>query len=624
LEKLFAYINTIAGKTGEEIKGMMKDVRELAVEIGLDVAKAAAALYDIYSNLGETGQNMMVLRESARAAVAGFVDISVTGAAVTGVMNAMGLSVEETTDILDKQFKTIERGKVNYAEIAANSGQFLASAKAAGQEYGRVMGGYATLTKGIQNVSQSATAMNAFFTRFRDAEFVRQMQDVAGVTVVVDGKFRDYTEVVGELNDKMKTMSQYAQAEMLKKLMPGEEAQRALLTMINSFETFKEDVREVAENSLGTLDANFKKMSETSAQKIAILQAQLEDLKITLGEDLVDAGGDFFKVIELGARAAVGAVQALGGVIQIVMGRVAMFTGLYYKLTGDAKAASAAFAESQRLLAKGEERGQAGLGNVAGAFYEFSKSDEQKEAERQERIAWRKVEEHQAALKKKRAGLTGKPGDGTGEGGTGTGATAAAMGATKAETENILKKASELKRRYLELDVRNRIKFLEEERDAVKRLGGDTLGYEMAIAQEKSDIVERQKEKARKFYEGLKGMAERYAAARQEIEEETARGTMGRFEFERHEAKAAYEEELRRAKELSGAEREAAEKLARLRYKAAGSKADTAEADALRAVMEINADEYEKRRGAVQREAEEKIEMWKDNAAARAEVEKWL
>ena len=634
-EKRMAYVNTIAHGTTAELKEMTAELRDMAVEIGVDANAAAAALYDIYSNVGETGKNMALLAAAAKAAVAGFVDVSVTGGAITGVMNAMGMSADDVTKILDTQFKTIERGKINYAQLAESSAMFLASARGAGQEYARVMGGFATITKSMQNTARSATALNAMFTRFKDAEFVAQMRDQAGIAVVAGGNYRDYVEVLGELNEKMKTMSDYAKAELIKKLMPGEEAQRALLSIMGNFETFREDVKAVAEESAGAwLDA-YDKMDATTAAKMDKLTQRIADMKLTIGEDLAEQSDDFFSVIERGvnliAQSLLAVTQTIGGTVDVLR------AALQYTKTWPLKGANwkedraAAGELLNRGRGKFEKAGESFIrsGLVPDSFLagsakllygeEWKGMNETPEEKRLRREFEKRNKENIAELKR-RAGAGIKPVSPGGETGTAT-----ATGGDKGESaESVLKKAAELKRRYLETDVRNRIKFLEEERDAVKRLGGDTLGYEMAIAQEKSDIVERQKEKARKFYEGLKGMAERYAAARREIEEETARGTMGRFEFERLEAKTAYEEDLRRAKELSGAEREAAEKLARLRYKAAGSKADTAEADALRAVMEMNADEYEKRRGAVQREAEEKIEMWKDNAAARAEVEKWL
>ncbi|HPN94472.1 MAG TPA: phage tail tape measure protein [bacterium] len=633
-EKQLAYINTIARGTTEEMKEMGSALREVAVEMGVDAEAAAKAMYDIYSNIGDSGANIDVLRAAAKAAVAGFVDIGVTGGAITGVMNAMGKSADDLTSILDTQFKTIERGKINYEQLAESSAMFLASAKGAGQTYERAMGGFATVTKSMQNVARSATAMNAFFTRFRDAEFVKVMKEQAGIAVVAEGNYRDYAEVLEELNGKLATMSDYAKSELIKKLVPGEEAQRALLSIMGNFETFRGDVKAVAEESAGAWLEAYEKMDATTAAKMDKLTQRITEMKLTIGEDLAEQSEDFFSVIERGvnliAQSLLAVTQTIGGTVDVLR------AAIQYTKTWPLKGANwkedraAAMQTFMGGVGKFEKAGESLIrsGIVPNSFLEGSaklfwgetwQNETETQEEKEMRRKFEKRQRENVAELKRRAGgkiTTTADGESTTLQTEGSGAETA--------IKNTLQKAAEMKRRYLEQDARNRIKFLEEERDAVKRLGGETLGYDKEIEREKAEVIERQREKMKMFYEGLKGMAETYASTRKAIDDEIARSTMNRYEYERYQAKTAYDEEIKKAGELAGANKAAAERLASIKYMAAIGKTDAAESGALGDVMMLNAGEFEKLRAAAQREADDKIEIWKDNAAARAEVERWL
>jgi len=315
--KEVARINTIAKKSTYGLKEIKDEIREISTTTGQARRSVTASLYDIYSNLGETGENMELLADSAEAAVAGFVDMSVTGAALTGVMNAMNLSAEKSNEILDIQFKTIERGKTTYQELAQFSGNFLAAVKGASQEYSRAMGGFATLTKTLGDSAKASTALNMFFTRFADREFVRGMRDLNIEVVTAAGQFRDYDAVLAELNKKLSKMDEFSRAQTVKKLMPGEEARRALLSFINNFGVFGEDIKAVVEQFSGAMRAAADVVDATVGHELDQVREKWVDVKLELGEELAPELTDSVEGLGEALRYLSGSIIGVVGVLRL-------------------------------------------------------------------------------------------------------------------------------------------------------------------------------------------------------------------------------------------------------------------------------------------------------------------
>ena len=174
--KQMAFVNTIARKGTGDIDKMSKQIRKLRVDYGILGTAAEQALYNIYSNVGETGKNMEILEASAKASVAGMVDIDVAASAVTGAMNSMGLGVKDVNKILDVQFKTIEVGSVVYAQLAKNQGYFLSVAGGASQTIENSLGTYAALTKTLGSAERAATSLAQVYNRFTQTDFIKAMK----------------------------------------------------------------------------------------------------------------------------------------------------------------------------------------------------------------------------------------------------------------------------------------------------------------------------------------------------------------------------------------------------------------------------------------------------------------
>lgn len=581
-QKQMHLVNTIAGKTNEEFRAMSESVREVAGDYGLMANDASAALYDIYSNVGDTGRNMEILEDAAQASVAGMVDLNTTAAAATGVINAMGMTVSELDEIFDAQFKTIERGKLKYRELAASSGMFLSSAKSAGQEYARIMGGFATLTKDIQNASIAATSMNAFLRRFTDPEFVKNMRALGVAVVDNEGKFRDYTEVIAELNEKLEGVDEFRKQKIMKKLVVGEEASRALKILLNNFDTFYQDVVAVSEEAAGTTKKNFDEMFDAS--KLDIMRSKWGDFKIELGEEIAPAMIGFIESMDRGLDALSGVLVMISGTMKSIHGialsieagwhRVKALFGGGKKAMDEAsktwQAAAKSFFEANEKLNKGGVKVLTGLfvGEEERAGEDFNKD----------------MKKHQERLKAERAGNEGKSRAGGGEGG----------GSDTGGAEG----------------------------------GGDTGVTGRTPAGRPGDLIRAWSTWSGDLVGSLQTAAAEHQARIDQARETLIRSRRGDNAADAYRARSDYKTKVQEIKRRGASPMEfdaaEAERDARLQEIAERAAAERAEAERAREdVLMLAADRWQKERTMLDREYEEKMKMYRNDAEARASINEW-
>jgi TP901 family phage tail tape measure protein len=159
-------VNVIAREGSEQFANTREAVLNLAREMGKQPTGLAEALFGINSAGKKGAEGLAVLEEATRAAVAGNTEVATTAKAITGVLNAYNLSVEEAADVSDILFKTNEEGVLTVQELAETMGDVSATAAAAKVPFDEVAAAIATMTKGNINAAESTTALNRLILAF--------------------------------------------------------------------------------------------------------------------------------------------------------------------------------------------------------------------------------------------------------------------------------------------------------------------------------------------------------------------------------------------------------------------------------------------------------------------------
>lgn len=319
----------------------------------------ASGLYDIASSGFAGADSMTVLRASTLSASAGLTSTAVASKGITAVLNAYGMSAGSAADVSDILFQTLNLGVLTFEDLAANIGDVVGSAAAAGVSFDQVGAGMATITLSGISAAEASTSLNRVFQSFIDPsdamrEALRKIGFESGVTALQSLGLRGVMEKLRE--------STGGNIEEWVKLFPEIRAARGALALTanegkNAARVFDE-ITDI-EKRAGAAQRVYNEQSKTTAVQLGLTKSAVSALAIETGTLLLPAirettgwvtafaGGladlpDGAQLAVLGVGLLAGAVLTLGGGFVLLAPKIA-----------DAKRLFAEMAETSPRLASG-------------------------------------------------------------------------------------------------------------------------------------------------------------------------------------------------------------------------------------------------------------------------------
>lgn len=151
-------------RTGDAMLDMLQDPQVIG-----NAKLLGAGLYDIQSS-GYTGAvGLQALEISSKGAAAGLTETAVAADVLTSVGNAYGARTgPQLQRMMDVMFRTVDRGKVTFAELAQQIGPAAAAASQAGVSFEELNAAYATMTIQGIDAAESATSLERLIVQFLD------------------------------------------------------------------------------------------------------------------------------------------------------------------------------------------------------------------------------------------------------------------------------------------------------------------------------------------------------------------------------------------------------------------------------------------------------------------------
>lgn len=265
----------------------MNQLREVAVKTGAPLESLQNSVYTILSSVPALANNLgaaaAVAEKSAKASVSLGMSTEQATQAFTSLGNAAGLNLASMKDqdfIMDKLAVTMNVGVMSGEQLASNiakTAPLMSALSENGYEAVDAIGTMsATLTQNGVSMEEAQTMIKAFGGELMNTA-TRTKLIKAGLEGVdaSTGKVKDWTVVMQSLS---KDTSKYVG------LLGSQEAKMAALTFAkDGAKAFTENATAVA-GAAGTAERMFGIMGESGAQASARLDAQWEDLKLTVGE----------------------------------------------------------------------------------------------------------------------------------------------------------------------------------------------------------------------------------------------------------------------------------------------------------------------------------------------------
>lgn len=161
-------VNSLMQETDEVFYATGDAVLQLSRELPQSAVTLAEGLYDVTSSGFAGAEGLEVLEASAQAASAGMSDTATAARTITAVLNAYGLEAEDAGDVSDILFSTVDKGVIEFNQLANVLGQVVGASSAAKIPIEDVGAAIATMTLAGQNAFVAGTSLSNLIRKIVD------------------------------------------------------------------------------------------------------------------------------------------------------------------------------------------------------------------------------------------------------------------------------------------------------------------------------------------------------------------------------------------------------------------------------------------------------------------------
>lgn len=333
-DRSMGLVRTQTDMTAREFEKIKRAVLDVSVTTGRSTKELAEGLYDIFSGMNVNGSEaILILRQVAKAAVAGNTDVRTATRATIGMLNAFNLRAQDVNRVLDAQFKFVRLGVGTYEQFAQELGAVSGSAVATGQAVETMTAAFAVATAGALPVSEAGTAVARAMDLIARPDNIAAMEQYGISAVNAQGQFRQLDQIMGQFADRLGHLAAPERRRVIADIF-GEgdvRAMRFFNIAIPRIDLFNRMIRETAgPQAAGAMEEAFRKMSETTSFSMDVTIQALRAVGIAMGTAFLPAIKDVLNTF----RGWVDVFASIPPGIQQTIARVVIFTGALSLLAG--------------------------------------------------------------------------------------------------------------------------------------------------------------------------------------------------------------------------------------------------------------------------------------------------
>lgn len=334
-EKGIGKINTLLpDATKAEMAAVGEQLKAFSSEFGADINDAIQAYYDALSAGVAQGDVLPFMETAQKAGVAGMSDVSVAVDGLTSILNSYQKKTSEAENVSDVMFKTVELGKIEFEQLAANIGKVAPTAAQFKIGFEDVGAAIASITSQGLKPEQTMTVLTSLISQLGKSgtDLSNKFKEITGQS------FPDFIASGGTLADAIGKIRDYSQdtGTSLMDMTGNLEAAKGLAMLGGSaFEQYAGFLDKISD-SAGATDTAYSKMTETMAFAMDQLKAQMQTTMIEVGDALAPVVKDFTKwlsensdeISDFAVSIAQNAVPAIEGLFDIMKKLMDFFNNL--------------------------------------------------------------------------------------------------------------------------------------------------------------------------------------------------------------------------------------------------------------------------------------------------------
>ena len=276
-------------------------LRAFAKKEGSETAFSASQAAEALNYMALAGYNantsMKMLPNVLNLAAAGSINLAEASDMVTDVQSALGLKLDETSELVDKMAKASSKTNTSVAQLGEamlTVGGTAKNLKGGTTELSVALGLLAD--NGIKGSEGGTALRNIILSLSAPTDSAAKALKALGVEVFDEqGNMRDLESIFADLNASLSTMSQGEQTQVLNKIFNKVDLKSANALLGTSVDRWDEVTTEI-NNATGAA----QKMADTQLDNlngnITIFRSALEGAQIEISERLTPTLNDFVKI----------------------------------------------------------------------------------------------------------------------------------------------------------------------------------------------------------------------------------------------------------------------------------------------------------------------------------------
>lgn len=298
-----ASMSQVAATMGTTVD-QIQDLSDFAMEMGATTAFSATEAADALNYMALAGYDaktsMKMLPNVLNLAAAGNMDLARASDMVTDTQSALGLSLEETSALVDKMAKASSKSNTSVEQLGdamLTVGGTAKNLKGGTTELATMLGVLAD--NGIKGAEGGTALRNVILALSAPTDVAAKKLEELGVSAYdADGNMRPLPAVFDDLNAAMDGMTQGQKTEVLNTIFNKVDLKSANALLATSKNRFND-----LSKSIDTATGAAQKMADTQLDNltgdITLMKSALEGAKITLSNKLTPALRSF---VQMGTR----------------------------------------------------------------------------------------------------------------------------------------------------------------------------------------------------------------------------------------------------------------------------------------------------------------------------------
>lgn len=328
-------MSQVAATMGTTVDNI-QELRDFAMDMGAKTAFSATQAADALNYMALAGYNadeaMTALPNVLNLAAAGNIELAYASDMVTDAQSALGLSMEESAELVDKMAMASSKSNTSVAQLGEAILTVGGTAK-------NLAGGTTELAtslgiladNGIKGAEGGTTLRNVILSLAAPTDQAAELMESLGLEVYdAEGKMRPLNETFGDLDAILSTMTQGEQTEVLNKIFNKVDLKGVNALLANTGGRFDE-LSGYIDNATGSAEQMAAVQLDNLQGDVTLLKSAFEGAQIAISDKLTPALRDF---VQFGTEGITrlsnafqkgglsGAMEELGDILGEALGKV--------------------------------------------------------------------------------------------------------------------------------------------------------------------------------------------------------------------------------------------------------------------------------------------------------------